>query len=203
MPAVDRGGRFRGVAGGAALALIAVGCGPTAQSITMPSTASFTPTPDQASIIIVQPNTRFRVNILDGQGRLVAQVNDRSRTVVRVPPGPVRLYAIIGNVAEAGDRIEGTVRAGRTYYATLSVRGGGFGGLAFRALNPRSHDNRWEQRDAYIAKTPLIEMDPTRVPIAMGQIGDTAPLLKKIDANIEKLSPAHRTERTIEPEDGL
>ena len=62
---------------------------------------------------------------------------------------------------------------------------------------------RWEPRDAYIAKTPMIEMDPTRVPVAMGQIGDPAPLLKKIDANVEKLSPAHRAEGTIEPEDRL
>ena len=200
---MNRRGHFRALACVAALGLIAVGCGPVVQYITVPSTASGTPPSDQANIVLMQPTTRFNVNILDARGQLVAQLNDRSRTIVRVPPGPIRLYSIIGNVAEAADRIEGTVQAGRTYYATLSVRGGGFGGLAFRALNPRSLDNRWAQRDAYIARTPLIEMDPTKVPIVIRQIGDPAPLLQKIDAKIEKLGPAHRAERTIEPEDGL
>jgi hypothetical protein len=143
------------------------------------------------------------LNILDGHGRLVAQLNDRSRAIVRVPPGPIHLYAIVGNVAEAADRIEGTVQAGRTYYATLGVRGGGFGGLAFRALNRRSLDDRWALRDTYISKTPLIEMDPKKIAVATRQIGDPAPLLQKIDAQIEKLSSAHRAERMIEPEDGL
>ena len=201
--AADRGGNVRALARVAALGLIAVGCGPVVQYITVPSTASVTPSSDQANIILMQPTTRFNVNILDARGELVAQLNGRSRTIVRLPPGPIRLYAIIGNFAEAADRIEGTVQAGRTYYATLSVRGGGFGGLAFRALNPRSLDDRWAQRDAYVAGNPLIEMDPTKVPIVIRQIGDPAPLLQKIDAKIEKLGPAHRAERTIEPEDGL
>jgi hypothetical protein len=186
----------------AALEVTLVGCGQT-QNITVPSAASVTPVPDQANIIIVQPTTRLQLNILDGQGRLVAQLNERSRTVVRVPPGPVRLYAIPGAVAEAGDRIEGTVRAGRTYYATLSVRGGGYGGVAFRALNPRSHDNRWAQRDSFMANTPLIEMDPSKVANAMRGIGDPVPLLQKVDAKVDKLGAAHRAERTIDPEDGL
>jgi hypothetical protein len=169
----------------------------------MPSTASVAPASDQANIIIVQPTTRLQLNILDGDGRLVAQINDRSRAVVRVPPGPVRLYAIPGAVAEAGDRIEGTVLAGRTYYATISVRAGGYGGVAFRALNPRSLDDRWAQRHAYIEKTPLIEMDSARIPIAVRSIGDPVPLLRKVDAKVDRLSAAHRAERTIEAQDGL
>ena len=125
---MNRRGHFRALACVAALGLIAVGCGPVVQYITVPSTASVTPSSDQANIILMQPTTRFNVNILDARGELVAQLNGRSRTIVRLPPGPIRLYAIIGNFAEAADRIEGTVQAGRTYYATLSVRGGGFGG---------------------------------------------------------------------------
>src|SRR5437868_2514541 len=101
----------------------------------------------------------------------------------------------------AADRA-GNVRA-LARVAALGLIAGGCGGLAFRALNPRSLDGRWAQRDAYIAGTPLIEMDPTKVPIVIRQIGDPAPLLQKIDAKIEKLGPAHRAERTIEPQDGL
>ena len=170
--AANRGGGVRVLARIAAFGLIAVGCGPVVQYITVPSKASVTPPSEQANIVLMQPTTRFNVNILDARGELVAQLNGRSRTIVRLPPGPIRLYAIIGTFAEAADRIEGTVQAGRTYCATLSVRVGGFGGLAFRALNPRSLDDRWAQRDAYVAGNPLIEMDPPKVPIVIRQIGD-------------------------------
>lgn len=68
--------------------------------------------PDQATIVIIQPTTRFHsVNILDARGQLLGQLNDRSRTVIHVPPGAVRLYAIVENRAEFGDRIEGEVDA--------------------------------------------------------------------------------------------
>jgi hypothetical protein len=57
-------------------------------------------------------------------------------------PGAARLYAIPESRL-TGDRTDGTVQAGRVYYATISVR---YVGVAFRALNPRSRDNRWALR---------------------------------------------------------
>ena len=80
--AADRAGNVRALARVAALGLIAVGCGPVVQYITVPSTASVTPSSDQANIILMQPTTRFNVNILDARGELVAQLNGRSRTIV-------------------------------------------------------------------------------------------------------------------------
>jgi hypothetical protein len=183
------------------LALLAAGCGPAVVNTTTKSTASIAPLPDRATIVIIQPTTAFQsVNILDAQGQLLGQLNGPSRTAVRVPPGSVRLYAIPEKQAEWGDRIDGTVQPGFIYYATISLRRGG---LAFRALNPQSRDDRWANRDAYMGKVPAVEMDPNKSPEAIRQIGDPAPMLKKVDAFIEGLDAAHRDERTIRPGDGL
>jgi hypothetical protein len=185
----------------AAVGLISTACAPAVQNITTPSAASVAAIPDQATIVIVQPTTAFQsVNILDARGQLLGQLNQRSRTVVRVPPGPVRFYAIPEKRADWGDRIDGTVLAGRIYYATISVRRGG---MSFLALTPRSRDNRWAQREQYVARTPMVEVDPSKVAIAIREIGDPAPMLQKIDAHIEALGAAHRAERVIEPADGL
>jgi hypothetical protein len=185
----------------ATLALIAAGCGPAVVNTTTKSTASVAAVPDRATIVIIQPTTGFQsVNILDAQGQLLGQLNGPSRTLIYVPPGPVRLYAIPEKQADWGDRIDGAVQAGLIYYATISLR---YGGVAFRALNPQSRDNRWAHRDAYMIKTPAVEMDPSKAPDAIRQIGDPIPMLKKVDAFIERLDSAHRAERTIRTEDGL
>src|SRR5438552_6683771 len=154
----------------AMLAALAAGCGPAVLNTTRQSAASITPAADRAAVVVIQPTTGFQsVNLFDAQGRLLGQLNGRARTVIYVPPGPVRIYAIPEKQAEWGDRIDGDVQGGLVYFATISLR---FGGLAFRALNPQSPDNRWANREAYVAKTPAIEMDPSKVPEAIRQIGD-------------------------------
>ena len=98
-----------------------------------------------ATIVVVQPTTHFQsVSILDGRGQLVGQLNDRSHTVFQVAPGPVRLYALVENKANMADRIDGTVQPGRVYFVTVSLR---WGGVSFLALNQRSPDGRWNQKD--------------------------------------------------------
>lgn len=179
----------------------AVGCGPAVRNVTVRSAASIAPSASEATIVVVQPSTRYSsVNILDGQGRLLGQISDRSHTVVRVPPGTLRLYAIPEREASWGDRIDGHVEAGRVYYATIGMR---WGGITFLALNPRSRDDRWSHRDEYLGSTPLVEMDLAQVPLAVQELGDTAPLLARVDQNVDRLDEAHREERTIRPEDGL
>ncbi|HZI40167.1 MAG TPA: hypothetical protein VFD67_00645 [Gemmatimonadaceae bacterium] len=186
---------------GMLLGLLAGGCGPAVVNTTRPSPAMATPAPDRVAIIIIQPTTAFQsVSILDAQGQLLGQLNGRSRTVVYVPPGPVRLYAIPEKQADWGDRVDGEVQGGLVYYATISLR---FGGLAFRTLNPQSRDNRWANRELYMANTPAVEMDSSKVPEAVRQIGDPVPMLRKIDAFVERLDDAHRAERSIKPGDGL
>jgi hypothetical protein len=49
----------RGLAHAVVLAFITVACGPVVEYITVPSTASITPSSNEANVVIVQPNTRF------------------------------------------------------------------------------------------------------------------------------------------------
>lgn len=181
--------------------VLLVGCGPAVHNITIPSTTPIAASAGEATIVVVQPSTRYgSVNLLDGSGRLLGQIHDRSHTTVRVPPGAVRLYAIPEREASWGDRIEGQVVAGRVYFATISMR---WGGINFLALNPRSADDRWSHRDEYLARTPLVQMDPGRISLAITEIGDAAPLLQRVDRHADGLDAAHREERTIRAEDGI
>jgi hypothetical protein len=199
------GARVKKILGLATVALFAgiasAGCGPAVQNITVATPGTVAAVPDQATIVIVQPTTHFQsVGILDARGQLIAQLNDRSHTVIQVPAGPVRLYALVENKAGWADRLEGTVVAGKIYYATVGLR---WGGVAFLALNMRSPDARWAQKDAYVASTPRVQMDLQKVSLAAGQIGDPAAVFKSADAFNEKLDPPHRAERLIQAEDGI
>ena len=96
------------------------GCGPTLRSATRPSIGGAEPDSVTAVVVVVQPTWRTpAVNFLDSRGVLLGQINNRSQTVLRVPPGPIKLYALIGNDPDSGDRIGGDLLAGRKYYATI------------------------------------------------------------------------------------
>lgn len=186
-----------------ALALLSVlsACGPAVQNITVKSAEALSADPAQATLVIVQPTTRFQsVNILDQDGRLIAQLNDRSHTLLRLPAGPRRLYATVEKQAKWGDRIEGTFEAGRTYYATISLR---WGGVSFLALNPRSNDQRWSQKEKFLSTTPRVQMDPSKTALASQQLGDPTSVLQNADAYVAKLDEAHRAEHLIRAEDGI
>ena len=94
--------------------------------------------PDAVTVVVVQPTSRLRaVGIVDGRGQLVGQLDDRCHTVVHVPEGPTVLYAVLENRAETADRLEGTLIAGRVYYATVGPRAGGVALLALEPAQPR------------------------------------------------------------------
>jgi hypothetical protein len=185
----------------AAIALGAASCAPALQAITIPSAGKLAPDPDKVTVVIVQPETRLRVvDILDGHGQLVAQLDDRSHTIIHLPEGPTLLYAIIENRAETADRLEGTLVAGRVYYATVGARPGG---VALLALNARSPDGRWSHRDEYLARTPRLEMDPQRIVRAVNELGDTAAVIQAGDAHVATLDAAAAAEHTIQESDGF
>jgi len=183
------------------IAAATVGCGPAVRNITIRSEASLTADASSATLVIMQPSTHFgSVNILDAQGHLLGQISDRSHTVLHVNPGEVRLYAIPERQGSWGDRIVGTVEAGRVYYATIGMR---WGGLTFLALNPRSADERWSHRDEFLANTPSVAMDPDQVALAVSEIGDAASLIEQVDHTVDRMDEAHLAERTILPGDGI
>jgi hypothetical protein len=180
---------------------LSAGCGATVHNATVQSAGTIAPAADQATIVVVQPSTHFRaVSVLDGHGQLLGQINDRSHTVIHVPAGAVRLYAFPERKIHMGDRIDGTVQAGRIYYVTVSFR---WGGVSFLALNQRSPDARWAQKEEYVTKTSAVEMDAQKAPVAVREIGDPGPIMQQIDTFVDGLDAAHHAERMIQAEDGI
>jgi hypothetical protein len=185
----------------AAAAWLASGCGSVVPDITLRTPGAIAAVPDAVTVVIVQPTTRLRaVTIIDGRGQLVGQLNERAHTAVRLPEGPTVLYAVLENDAKTADRLEGTLVAGRMYYATVGPRAGG---VALLALNPRSPDRRWSHKDEYLRTTPRVQMDPQAVGRAANELGDPAAIMQAADAYVSKLDAAGLAEHTIQENDGL
>jgi hypothetical protein len=181
---------------------VLVSCAPAVPSITVRTPAGpIAADTEKVTIVIVQPETRLRsVDIFDGRGHFVAQLDDRSHTVLRLPEGPTMLYAVVENQAETADRIEGTLVAGRIYYATIGEREGG---VAFLTLNPRSPGGRWSHRDEYLARTPRVMLDPDKIGRAVNELGDTAPLMRAADARLATLDATAAAEHAVQESDGF
>jgi hypothetical protein len=177
-------------------------CAPSYPSIAVrtpatPITADF----DKVTLVVVQPESRLHaVSIVDGRGQLVGALDDWSHTVIRLPEGPTVLYAVVENHAETADRIEGTLVAGRVYYATIGAREGG---LTFLTLSPRSPGNRWKRRDSYVADTPRVAMNPEKVGRAAAELGDPQALMRAADDRLAKLDPGSAAEHSFQESDGF
>jgi hypothetical protein len=181
---------------------LAASCGPVVPNITVPTPGAIPDDSQTVSVVIVQPTSRLvSVNIIDGRGELVGQLRDRSHTLIHVPEGPTLLYAVLDNKAATADRIEGTLVAGRVYYATVGPRPDG--GVALLTLNRRSREDRWSHRDEYLAKTPRLQMDPQRVTRAKNELGNAVPIMEAGNAHVEALGAAGLAEHMIQESDGF
>lgn len=180
---------------------VGAGCAPDFPNITVETPGTIAAAPNAVTVVIVQPVDHLRsVNIVDGRGQLVAQLDDRSHTVVHAPEGPTLLYAVLENKAETADRIEGMLIAGRVYYATVGTRPGG---VALLALSPRSPDGRWSHKDEYLATTTRVQMDESKVMRAMNELGDAEAITRAGDAYVAKLAAPQLAEHTIQESDGF
>jgi hypothetical protein len=177
-------------------------CAPSFPSIAVRTPAGpIAADPEKVTIVVVQPESRLHaVSIVDGRGQLVAQLDDRSHTVIRAPEGPRILYAVVENRADTADRIEGTLVAGRVYYATIGERPGG---VALLALNARSPGGRWRHKDEYLATTPRVSMSQDLVVREANELGDTTALMRAADAHVAGLDAAQAAEHTIQESDGF
>jgi hypothetical protein len=175
-------------------------CAPAVQNITVVTPGTITSAPDVVTIVVIQPTTRLRaVELVDGRGQLVGQLDDRSKTVVHVPEGPTVLYAVLENRADTVDSVEGTLVPGRVYYATVEERPGG---VALTVLSPRRIDDAWAHRNEYLSRTPRVQMDPLRIGRAVNELGDTAPILQAGDARAATLDTTQLAARTFQETDG-
>ena len=201
MRGLDRGLKAARVALVLGAAWFGVGCAAAVQSIAVVSPGAIVAAPDGVTVVVIQPTTRLRsVDLVDGRGQLVGQLDGRSHTVVRVPEGPTILYAVLENDATTTDRLEGTLVAGRVYYATVGARPGG---VELLALTARSPDGRWSHKAEYLATTPRVQMDPQRIGRAANELGDTAPILQAGDVRVAALDAASRDEHELQESDGF
>jgi hypothetical protein len=176
-------------------------CGPSFPNISVVSPGTIEATPDAATVVIIQPASRLRsVEIIEGHGQLVGQLDDRSHTVVRVHEGPTVLYAVLGPDASTVDRIEGTLIAGRIYYAIVEARAGG---VALLALTPRSRDDRWRHKSEYLAATPRLQLDPRQLTPAVNELGSTDAIIQTGDGRAARMDAAQIAEHSIQETDGF
>jgi hypothetical protein len=177
-------------------------CGTSSPSVAVRTPAApIAPDFDKVTVVVVQPESRLRaVSIVDGRGQLVGVLDDWSHTVIRLPEGPTVLYAVVGNHPETADRIEGTLVAGRVYYALIGAREDG---LTFVTLSARSPWNRWKHRDAYVTDTPRLAMNPEKVGRAAAELGDPQAIMRAADDRVSKLDTASAAERSFQESDGF
>ncbi|MDB4981724.1 MAG: hypothetical protein JWM82_2476 [Myxococcales bacterium] len=189
----------------AARVLVALGtvglgaCGSTFPNISVASPGKIEAAPDAVTVVVIQPTSRLRaVELLEGHGQLVGQLDERSHTVLRLHEGPTVLYAVLGPDPSTVDRIEGTLIAGRVYYAIVEARAGG---VALLALTARSRD--WKRKGEYLTSTPRLQIDPQRLTRAVNELGDTDAIIQAGDARAAKLDAAQVAAHSIQETDGF
>lgn len=182
-------------------ALSVAACGPTFPNISVVSPGKIEATPDAVTVVVIQPTTRLRsVEIIEGHGQLVGQLDDRSHTVLHLHEGPTVLYAVLGPAPSTVDRIEGTLIAGRVYYAIVEAREGG---VALLALTPRSRDDRWSHKSEYLAATPRLQIDSRQLTRAVNELGDTDAIIQTGDGRAARMNAAQVAEHSIQETDGF
>jgi hypothetical protein len=181
--------------------LLAVGCGPIVENITVATPGAISARENAVTLVVIQPTSHLHsVSLVDGRGLLVGQLDDRSHTVIQVPEGPTLLYAVLDNTATTADRIEGTLLAGRVYYATVDARPGG---VALLCLNARSPGDRWSHKRDFLAHTPRVQMDSERISRAANELGSSDAILRAGDAHVTALDAAGIAEHSIPENDGF
>ncbi len=174
-------------------------CGPTFPNISVAAPGKIEATPDAVTVVVIQPTSRLRsVELLEGHGQLVGQLDEQSHTVLHLHEGPTVLYAVLGPDASTVDRIEGTLIAGRLYYATIAPRPGG---VALLALTPRSPD--WSHKREYLASTPRLQIDSRQLTRAVNELGDTDAIIQAGDARAAKLDATQVAAHSIQETDGF
>ncbi len=140
--------------------------------------------------------------IVDRGGAIVAEISAHGRAVVEVDPGPVTFYAL--EVTEGG-RISGEVRAGGTYFATVSRHASGGPALRFMTLAPTSIGDRWAHLSEFVADTHEQAIDPVRRAALDEQVTtpELQPHMSGLDTRAGEMDAEHQQERTILPDDGF
>lgn len=168
--------------------------------ITKDGAAPAAPKPSEATLVIAQSFTYPAINVVDDTGKVVAQVGPRQHTVVGVPAGPIKLAAFPGTRHDMGDRVIGTVEAGKVYYLAVGFR---MGGITMQAISERLSKEDWATRKTYVTDLAPVTMDSARVGEVEAALGEgRANIFKEIDEEVKGWKEDELKARAIEPGDG-
>jgi hypothetical protein len=139
--------------------------------------------------------------IVSSTGAMVAQISAHGRALVEVEPGPVTFYAL---EPSEGDRISGEVRAGGTYFATVSRHASGGPALRFMTLGPASIGDRWAHLGEFLTDTHEQEILAADRAALDEQVttAELQPRMSALDTRAGEMDAEHQAERTILPDDG-
>jgi hypothetical protein len=164
-----------------------VGCAPATRLIVVPSTTKAVTTKDTATLLVGNSLGYPVVNLLDGQGKVLGQLTGRSHTVLQVPPGHVKLYAVLERNGKTGDRVEGDVETGKVYYVTVGFR---WGGASLTVLSERTDKDAWKERKTYETDLDNKQLDSARLSGLVQDLGDTKQILGDIDGVVNGFNDA-------------
>ena len=182
-----------------AFAVFAFGCR-SVPFITKDGAAPAVATPGQATVVVAQSFTYPQVNLVDGQGKVVGQIGPRQYTVIPWQPGEIKLAAFPGHDPGRGDRVVGTVEAGKVYYFVVGFR---MRGLTIQTVTPRNDKEEWNNRKTYVRDLTAVSMDPSRVNELEKALGEErARAFAEIDDDVKGWTDEEKKNRRVEPSDG-
>lgn len=185
----------------AAALLLATGCAPATRLIIKKSDTKEQPKPTAADATIIVGNIAnwHVVNLLDENGKVAGQLTGRSHTVLHHPAGAFKLYAMPEKEARWGDRVEGTLEAGRVYLLQVGQR---FGGARVINISERTDKEEWGNRKTYVADLDRVDLDSAQLAGLNTDLGDTKPYLTQIDEIVAGFEADDKKMRTVEAADG-
>jgi hypothetical protein len=157
------------------------------------------PAADAATIILSNGMGYKALNFLDGDGKVVAQLSGRAYTVIKQPAGPVKLYMVPEKKGDWGERVDGTVEAGKVYWLIVGMR---WGGAMLTVLSERTNADAWKDRKNWVNGVDNQELDTAQLSGLTQDIGDPKALLVQVDAVMKGYDAAQMKDRTVQPSDG-
>lgn len=180
------------------LTLILWGCAPATRTIAVPTSAPVAASTEGATVVIYN-RFGWLGNVLDERGTVVAQLKAKSFTAIQIPAGHTKLYLAVENKGVWGDRVEGTVEAGKLYHLWIGMR---YGGAALTVLSPRTNPESFAGRKEWQTKLEQVALDPQGLAGLQQDLGDVTKLLADIEnAYAKHDDPEDIPNRTITPQD--
>lgn len=175
-------------------------CAPATRLITRPAAKEPAVAQKSSATVVVGNVMNWKVlNLFDGRGKVIGQLTGRSHTVLQHPPGAFKLYVVPEKQGSWGDRVEGTLEAGRVYFLQVGMR---FGGVSMQAVSARTSPEEWPNRQTYVNDLDRVNVDPAQLSGLEADLGDIQPLIAEVDGVVSGFDAEQKKARTIEPADG-